>query len=510
MLKKSKLRFLLSAVFLWMHLFVVAQSSKPNIVLIYVDDLGYGDVGCYGATDVKTPNVDKLAANGILFTDAHSTAATCTPSRFSLLTGVYAFRNKAAVLPGDAPLLIATGTKTVASMLKQNGYTTGVVGKWHLGLGNGVINWNGLIAPGPNEIGFDYSFIIPATTDRVPTVFVENGRVPNIKTDDSIKVRYNKIIGCEPTGLSHPQLLKQKADTQHSNTIINGISRIGYMTGGKTARWIDEEISYVLNERAKSFIRSNANNPFFLYYPFPNIHVPRTPNKQFIGSTVMGARGDVIAEMDWMTGEILQLLDSLKLLENTVIVFTSDNGPVLNDGYEDFAEELLDKHKPAGILRGGKYSAYEAGTRVPMIIQWKGKIKHGNSKAVVSQVDFYNTMAALIHYSTANNEATDSENQLQAWIGKSQKGRKWLLEESYTFSVRKRNWKYIQPLQSGTPSWLKNKKVATGLMPQQQLFNLKNDISEQHNLAMAKPRTVNELKELLSSIINKYTVIKKD
>lgn len=479
---------------------VFAQNNKPNIILFYVDDLGYGDVSCYGAKAVQTPNVDKLAAAGVRFTDAHCTAATCTPSRYSLLTGEYAFRNKAAILPGDAPLLFKPGTSTVATMLQQNGYATGVVGKWHLGLGNGVINWNGTIAPGPEAIGFAYSFLIPATTDRVPTVYVENGKVPNLDVNDPIKVSYSNMIGDEPTGLSHPQLLKQKADTQHSNTITNGISRIGYMTGGRSARWIDEEIPFVLNEKAKSFIIKHKQQPFFLFYPFPNIHVPRVPNQKFVGSTKMGARGDVIVEMDWMVGEVMKLLDSLRLTENTLVIFTSDNGPVLDDGYADFAEQLVGDHQPSGIYRGGKYSAFEAGTRVPTIIYWKGKIKPGESNALISQVDFYKTMAKLINAKVKSNEAIDSEDQLNTWLGKTSKGRTWLFEESYTFSLRKNNWKFIATVEGTVPAWFANKKVESGLSNIVQLYNLETDPSEQKNISEQYPALVQEFQKQLSLI----------
>lgn len=481
-------------------LFVNAQKVKPNVILFYVDDLGYGDISCYGAAAVQTPNVDKLAKGGVRFTDAHCTAATCTPSRYSLLTGIYAFRNKTAILPGDAPFIFKSGTSTVSSLFQKNGYTTGIVGKWHLGLGNGSINWNGVIEPGPEAIGFEYSFLIPATTDRVPTVYVENGKVPNLDVNDPIEVSYSKMVGKEPTGLSHPHLLKQKADTQHSKTITNGISRIGYMSGGKTARWIDEEIPFVLNEKAKSFIRQNRQQPFFLYYPFPNIHVPRFPNKKFVGITAMGPRGDVIAEMDWMVGEMLNLLDSLKLTENTLIIFSSDNGPVLNDGYDDFAEAKAGNHKPAGIYRGGKYSAFEAGTRIPMIVYWKGKVKPMVSNALVSQVDFFKTMAALINYKPLKQEAYDSENQLHTWLGKSVKGRTWLLEESYTLSLRKSNWKYIAPVQNNQPAWFKNKKIESGLSAEVQLYNLQIDAAEKKNIATQYPALVKEFEEQLIKI----------
>lgn len=500
-MQKNK-AFIILGVFLLTFISVYAQpaSTKPNIILIYTDDLGYGDISANGAKAVQTPNIDQLAASGLRFTDAHSTAATCTPSRFSLLTGNYAFRSKAAILPGDAPLLFKPGTSTVATMLQQNGYATGVVGKWHLGLGNGTIDWNGKIGPGPEAIGFGYSFLIPATTDRVPTVFVENGRVPNLDLNDPIKVSYSNMIGDEPTGLSHPQLLKQKADTQHSNTITNGISRIGYMTGGKSARWVDEEIPLVLNEKAKSFIIQNKEKPFFLFYPFPNIHVPRVPNQQFVGTTKMGPRGDVIVEMDWMVGQVMKLLDSLQLTRNTLVIFTSDNGPVLDDGYADFAEQLVGNHEPSGIYRGGKYSAFEAGTRVPTIVYWKGKIKSSVSNALFSQIDFYKTMAKLINAKVNNNDAIDSKNQLDAWLGKSQKGREWLLEESYTFSLRKNNWKFIATVEGTVPSWFANKKVESGLSNAVQLYNLSNDPSEKINVAEKYPVLVNEFQNQLRLI----------
>lgn len=477
----------------------VAQ-SRPNIIILYADDLGYGDVGCYGASAVKTPNIDRLAARGVRFTDAHCTAATCTPSRVSLLTGVYAFRKKAAVLPGDAPLLIPPGTVTLPGMLQQAGYATAVIGKWHLGLGNGVINWNGHIAPGPNEIGFDYSFIIPATTDRVPTVFVENGRVPNLDASDPIAVSYAGKIGSEPTGLSDPQLLKQRADTQHSNTITNGISRIGFMTGGKRARWIDEEIPMVLNGKAKDFVIGHRNQPFFLYYAFPNIHVPRTPNPRFAGATKLGPRGDVIAEMDWMVGEITQLLDSLGIAENTLIVFSSDNGPVLDDGYDDAAEKQNNGHRSAGIFRGGKYSAFEAGTRVSTITCWPGTIHPGISPALCSQVDLLASLAALTGRLLPVGAAQDSRNMLDAWLGKSRLGRKYLLEESYTLSLRKDTWKYIAPQETPVPEWLKNKKIESGLAPVPQLYNLQQDPGEMHNVADKHPEIVKALKAELEKI----------
>lgn len=477
-----------------------STNKKPNIIIIYVDDLGYGDVGCYGAKGVKTPNVDKLAKNGIRFTDAHCGAATCTPSRYTLLTGSYAFRNKAHILPGDAPLLIQPETPTLPKMLKNNGYKTACIGKWHLGLGNGIVDWNNKITPGPNEVGFNYSFIVPATGDRVPCVYVKNGQVVNLDKNDPITVSYNKKIGDWPTGLSNPELLKVKADTQHSCTIVNGISRIGYMAGGKTALWVDENTHEFLIKEAKKFINENKNNPFFLYFSLLDIHVPRAPNKKFIGKSSMGVRGDAIVEMDWCVGEIVSTLRKLNLENNTLIIFTSDNGPILDDGYFDKAEELVGNHKPAGPFRGSKYSAFEGGTRVPTITYWPNEIEPKVSSALWSQVDLYHSIATLIGYQLDTNEAPDSFDMLNAILGKDNIGREYLLEESFTLSIRSGNYKFISPFKGQLPQWMKNKNIEPALYNFNQLYNLNNDASEQNNLANESENMCNNLDNLIKKI----------
>lgn len=482
-----------------------AQNKKPNIVIIYVDDLGYGDLGITGAKGVKTPNLDKMASKGLLFTDGHCGASTCTPSRFSLLTGKYAFRNKASILPGDAPAIITPETPTVANMLKRAGYNTAVIGKWHLGLGNGNIDWNGYINMGPKEIGFDYSFLIPATGDRVPTVYTENQRVVNLNPKDPIKVSYDGKIGNRLTGTENPELLKMKADLQHSNTIVNGVSRIGFMAGGESALWKDEEFSLVLTQKAKEYMTANKENPFFLYFAFQDIHVPRVPHPMFVGKSSMGPRGDAIAQMDYCTGELMKTLDSLGIAENTLIIFSSDNGPVLDDGYDDKAVEMLGEHKPAGIYKGGKYSAYEGGTRVPTISYWPSKIKPGVSNALFSQVDIYHTLSKLVGIKLTDNEALDSFNALPVLLGKSKKGRRLMLEEAFTLALRSGDWKYIHPVSMATPGWLKDKKVASGLSNNVQLYNLKTDAEEKNNVAEKYPEKVKEMQALLENIKNKPT-----
>lgn len=479
-------------------------AQKPNIIFIYVDDLGYGDVSCYGAKSVKTPNVDELANNGRLFTDAHCSASTCTPSRFSLLTGSHAFRNNAAILPGDAPLIINPEQETLADMLKKAGYATGVIGKWHLGLGDGKPDWNADIKPGPLEIGFDYSFLIPATPDRVPTVFVENHRVVNLDPSDPIRVNYDQRIGNDPIGLEDEEMLTMKADSQHSGTIINGISRIGYMSGGHKAYWKDEEFPNVLTSKAKEFINKNREQPFFLYFSLPDIHVPRSPNKKFVGKTNMGPRGDNIVQMDWIIGEIVKTVRVLNLEQNTLIVFSSDNGPVLDDGYGDGARIKVGSHKPAGDFKGGKYSAYEGGTRVPTIAYWPGRIQPGRSNALISQIDFFASLANLVGQNvTEASVAPDSFNLLPVLMGDSEQGRDELIEEAFTMAFRSGDWKYIAPQIKPSPGWLVNKDVASGLQNTPQLYNLRTDPREQKNLASEFPDRVEslslKLKQMMSS-----------
>jgi arylsulfatase A-like enzyme len=369
-------------------------SSKPNIVIIYTDDLGYGDIGANGATEIKTPHIDALAENGVRFTNGFSSSATCTPSRYALLTGVYPWKNKRAkILGGTAPLIIDTAQVTLPKMLKTKGYHTGIVGKWHLGLGSGNVDWNQTISPGPNEVGFDYSYIMAATQDRVPTVYIENGNVVGLDPEDPIKVSYWKNFEGEPTGLNNPELLTMNWHHGHNSSIVNGIPRIGFMKGGDAAKWSDVDMADHFLKGAQDYVKKHKDKPFFLYYAMQQPHVPRTPHPRFVGSSGMGPRGDVIVEADWCIGAFIKTLEEEGLLENTLIVFSSDNGPVLNDGYYDDAVEKLGTHTPKGGLRGGKYSLFEAGTRVPFITHWKGQIQPKVSNALVSQLDLFSSIS---------------------------------------------------------------------------------------------------------------------
>jgi arylsulfatase A len=481
----------------------IFSQQKPNVIIIMTDDLGYGDLSCYGATKISTPNIDQLAKKGMRFTDAHSTSATCTPSRYGLMTGQYPWRrNDTGILPGDAALIVPTDKTTLPSLFQKAGYKTGIVGKWHLGLGNELEkNWNGELKPGPNQVGFDYSYIFPATADRVPTVFVENHLVVALDPNDPIEVDYRNKVGNDPTGKENPELLKMKSSPNHghNNTIVNGIGRIGYMSGGNKARWTDEEIPMTFLSKANEFIETNKKGPFFLYYALTEPHVPRMPTTMFKGKSGIGYRGDAILQMDWAVGEIMKQLEHQGIAKNTIVIFTSDNGPVLDDGYEDGAVTELNGHTPWGVLRGGKYSTFEAGTRVPYIVSWPAEVKQGVSAALLSQVDLLPSFSKMLNIKLEKDEMIDGEDMTQVMLGKTQKGRTVLIEQGInSLAIRKENWKYIEPSNGPVMNLLTN--IEMGNNPQPQLYDLNKDIGEKENLASQYPEITNELAKLLQQI----------
>jgi arylsulfatase A-like enzyme len=481
--------------------------QHPNIVFIYGDDVGYGDIACYGATKVQTPNIDRLAKEGLKFTDAHCTSATCTPSRYGILTGQYPWRKKGTgVLPGDATLIIEPGRLTWPAMLKKAGYTTAAVGKWHLGLGTPLhpADWNGDVGPGPLEIGFDYCFIMPATGDRVPCVFIENHHVMGLDPKDPITVSYKGPLDdtpeTEPTGRNHPELRKMLPSQGHNDSIINGIPRIGFMRGGHSALWVDENLADTLTHKATAFIEASKDGPFFLYFAAHDIHVPRAPNARFVGKSGLGVRGDVVDELDDSTGQILATLDRLKLTDNTIVIFSSDNGPVIDDGYKDGAAEHLGDHKAAGPYRGGKYSILEGGTRIPMIVRWPGHVKPGTSDALVNQIDFTASFAALVGQTLGPNDAPDSINTMPAILGDSPKGRDSIVEHAQPMhlALRQGPWKFI-PAGEG-PKHIDETNTATGFLPKGQLYNLADDPRELKNVAAENPDLVKQMSAELKQV----------
>ena len=435
--------------------------KRPNVIFIYSDDLGIGDLSCYGATKISTPNIDKLAAQGVQFTNAYATSATSTPSRYGMLTGCYPWRKEnTGIAPGNSELIIDTTCVTLADVFHEAGYHTGAVGKWHLGLGPvGGTNFNGLIKPNTQSIGFDYEFIIPATVDRVPCVFVENGRVAGLDPSDPITVSYDHKVGDWPTGEENPELVKLKPSQGHNNTIINGIPRIGWMTGGKSALWNDEEIADVITEKAKNFICSSTDKPFFLYMGTQDVHVPRIPHPRFAGKSGLGTRGDVILQLDWTIGEIMNTLDSLD-------------------------------------------SLYEAGTRVPFIVRWPAAIQQPcKQQGLFSQIDVFASLAEIMEMPLAKGVAPDSHARSQALIGKEQSDREYVVEQNLnnTLAIIQGEWKYLQP--SDKPALEFWTKTELGNAPEPQLYNLRKDPTEKENVASQNPEKVKELATLLDKVI---------
>lgn len=511
------------------------RPARPNIVIIYADDVGYGDLSSYGAEQIDTPHIDRLAEEGIRFTNAYATAAMCTPSRYSLLTGRYAFRHESAgILSAEDPMIIEPGSLTLPGILQQVGYRTAIVGKWHLGLGRPgePINWNGRIEPGPLEVGFDESFILPVTNDRVPTVYVKGHRVYNLSDqDDSLKVQYPKeghhayqeeqfgegrqqrtgvpepLVGSLPSGYTHPGMLRYPADAQHSGTIVNGVSRIGYMAGGRSAWWDDERMASVFTERSGEFIQSNRDNPFFLYLSMPENHVPRLPNARFVGTSGTSLRGDALHQLDWAVGEVVTALEEAGVREETLIIFTSDNGPVFYDGYEDGAIEQHNGHDPSGPFAGGKYVAYEGGTRMPTIISWPQHMDGGaESGALISQVDFLASLADLVGVGVAEAAQLDSRNMLPALLGETETGRNHLVQQSSDgLGLRMGKWKYIEAAARSDWAYNRHNMQESPLNVQpldsvEYLFNLAKDPKETSNLAAAYPDTLKKMRRLLKKI----------
>ena len=478
---------------------VAGREPPPNVVVIYGDDVGYADVSCYGDGKIATPNIDRFATQGLRFTDAHCSAATCTPSRFSLLTGIHGFRHNVRVLPPSAPLLIKPEMLTLPALFAQSGYATAVVGKWHLGIGDGVtpVDWNGKVAPGPLEIGFGYSFLMPSTNDRVPCVYLEGHRVVGLDPADPLFVGSRRPDGF--TGTVYPDGKQDRAAMTyypsshgHDNSVIHGIGRIGYQWGGKAALWNDETMADVFVDRAKAWLgKQRADKPFFLYFSSQDIHVPRAPHPRFQGKSGRAYRGDAMLQLDWATGAILTALDELGFADNTIVIFSSDNGPVYDDGYVDgttvrtSTAEVDRGHDGSGPYRGGKYQIYEGGTRVPFVIRWPGRIEPGVSPALVNQIDLLASFATLLGHQLTAEQAIDSRDTLPAFLGADAVGLPWMIEEARGLALRHGNWKFVQP---------------PARRGQQQLFDLAADIGEQNDLIAEQPERAAAMRAMLEQL----------
>ncbi|RCH55562.1 arylsulfatase [Mucilaginibacter hurinus] len=483
-----------------------AQQTKPNVIIINVDDLGYGDVGCYGATKVKTPNIDQLAKEGRRFTDFHSASAVCSPSRYALITGRYpSRRNLWGPIFFNVPLVIDTSQTTIAGVMKKSGYATAAIGKWHLGFGTRTpINWNRDLKPGPLELAFDHYFGVPILNSHAPFVYVED----------------HKVVGLTPTDTIQYGITAETREFPEK-------FQINALGGGKAAHFLydDRMVGTTLKNKAIDWIKTNKRKPFFLYYATTNIHHPFTPAPQFIGTSGAGPYGDFIHELDWIVGEIMTTLKQEGLENNTLLILTSDNGGMLNQGGQA-AWNM--GHRQNGALFGFKFDAWEGGHRVPFIARWPGKIPAGStSDELLCNVDLMATMAALVSYSLKPGEGPDSYNGLPALTGKPKKPiRDFLVispAEPANIAIRRGKWMYISAQNGGgfggtkvgehtlgsAAATLITKRVNTDIedgkvkpgAPRAQLYNLESDPAQAVNVYNKYPVIVKEMRQLLKDAI---------
>ncbi|MCU0711448.1 MAG: arylsulfatase [Pirellula sp.] len=503
--------------------------DQPNIIVIMADDLGYGDLSCYGATTIQTPNIDRLAASGIRFTSGYCSASTCTPTRYSFLTGKYAFRTPGTgVAPPNGPAIIEPNTVTIASLLKDVGYQTKVVGKWHLGLGprqsetkqtaeksnasEGARmigpDWNGELKPGPLEIGFDSCYLLPTTNDRVPQVYVADHHVENLDPSDPLWVGDKKPSDDHPTGETARGSLKMDWSHGHNQTIHNGISRIGFYTGGHAARFLDEDLASRWVDKSIEFIQTNRERPFFLFFASHDIHVPRVTHPYFSGLSKMGPRGDSILQLDWCVGELMNMVEKMGLTKKTLFVFVSDNGPVMDDGYKDEALEKLGEHRAAGPLKGGKYSVYEGGTRTPFLVSWPSVVTPAVSDEMVTTVDLARSCARIAGTMVPEGACPDSLDLSAVLLGKPEaKGRDHVLQQNNNgnqFGLRVReesgDWKLIEAPNGQMHNVKIEETLRSTKIPKQQLFDLKADPGETTDVAGQHPDVMERLKNRLAEI----------
>ncbi len=465
-----------------------ARSEHPNIVLIYADDLGYGDLSCYGATKIDTPHIDRLAKEGRLFTDAHSTSAVCTPSRYALMTGEYPFRinNYGPVFCHDK-LIIDTKQTTLASLLKRKGYATGGVGKWHLGFGRKRLpDWNQDLKPGPLELGFDYFYGIPVVNSHSPFVYMENHRVLGLKADDPLVYKKGGKTHAKP----YPE--KNYANPRMLNVV-----------GGKAAHelYVDEESAEHLTGKALQWM-NEQKEPFFLYYASHNIHHPFTPHPYFQGKSECGLYGDFVEELDWSVGQILAALEKFGVADNTLVIFTSDNGGMFNAG----GRRAIDMgHAPNGKLKGQKFDAWEAGHRVPFLVRWPGKTAaETTSDEFIANLDMLATFAAITDQKLAKGQGIDSLNALPLLTETDAKSARTEIviqphKKQYT-SIRKDGWVYIPGPGSGGMTRISKEQLAK--MEQQQLYNLNEDPYQEHNLINEYPEKAEAMQQALQEKLN--------
>lgn len=479
----------------------------PNIILINADDLGYGDLSCYGATKVRTPNIDRLAAEGRRFTDAHAASAVCSPSRYSLLTGRYPLRRNFWGPTGmDQPLSIDLNHLTIASLLKRAGYSTATIGKWHLGFGEVKPDWNGELKPGPLELGFDYFFGLPIVNCIPPYVYVENHRVVGWDPDDPF------VYGQES--------VTEKWPAKGGYAAIGGARRAHEL-------YKDELVGTTFAEKSVEWIKRHGHegaDPFFLYLATTNIHHPFTPAPRFQGSSECGLYGDFVHELDWIVGEVVRAVEEIGQSDDTLFIFTSDNGGMLNNGGQDAWKA---GHRLNGDLLGFKFGAWEGGHRVPLIAKWPGRIPAGSeSQSLFGHIDLMATFARIVGRPLQDGEGVDSIDQLETLIGSPQGPLRDELIVSPNspdhLLVRKGKWVYIPAqdeggfqgteigdhLLGGAAAFKLTGQVNSDFSadgdlkpdaPPAQLYNLEHDPRQARNIYSAHPDVVDELDKIVAN-----------
>jgi arylsulfatase A-like enzyme len=493
--------------------------DKPNVVFILVDDLGYGDISCYGATKVHTPNIDKLASEGRMFTDAHSASAVCTPSRYALLTGQYPYlaNNGKGVwgpLSITSELIIDTNDLTIADIFKKKGYATAAIGKWHLGFKSGTNDWKGALRPGPQDLGFDYYFGIPVVSSAPPYVYVENDHI--VGEDPSDPLIYLGKNAKDATPITEiPSEASQRTPNQFKGA-LEAHKLFNPYTMGE-----------VLTQKTVEWITANKQKPFFLYMPTPLIHHPFTPGKQFQGSSKCGLYGDCIQELDWMVGEVTKCLQENGLSNNTLVVFTSDNGGMFNIGAQDAFKA---GHRQNGDLLGFKFGVWEGGQRIPFIASWPGKIKADTqSDQLICLIDMLASFATLTGQEMSKDQLANSVNILPALFGEPDAPLRDELvlapRRPSCFSIRKGKWMYIPAQGSGGFTGSKpgmhgfsgpaattftnhpNSDIENGKIkqdaPPAQLYDLEKDVNQTINLYAQYPEIVKEMDAILETYIPK-------
>jgi arylsulfatase A len=443
-----------------------AAPAHPNIVLILSDDYGWGSLGCYGAPSVKTPNLDRLAQQGRRFTHAYAPGSVCSPTRYALMTGRYYWRTSVKdgkVLPANAPLHIETNRLTLASLCKSQGYATAAFGKWHLGMTTErVTDWSKPLKPGPLQVGFDYYYGMAANIGSGPHSFIEDEAVTEHVPGEPITVQ--------------------------------GGSREGESTTGIRKSWKPDHVMESLTARVTDWIETNRTRRFFVYFAPNAIHEPIVPNPHFTKSP-LGKYGDFIQELDWSVGEVLKTLDKLKLADDTLVIFTSDNGGVVNPGNADASAAIKAGLAINGPLKGGKHSEWEGGFREPFIARWPGKVPAGTvSDQVICLADMTATFAGLLHAPLPAGNAEDSFNVLRAFTeltsGSPVRDHVILQAADATYDIRTGDWKFIERKDPPEFASIRNRKKAEKATNQRkksasredELYNLKDDPAETRNV----------------------------